>query len=217
MVRKPPSLYIKRRVVSLVYWENPYCSGGVLAGLLGVLILTQYYSVLQMAAAFFTLVTGVNLIYVNAHKQGQRVFNGKPVDEVTNPHSQRFKATYIPRDRVVRTAQLAVDVVEAVVQQVIRLVLIEDSWRSAWAVAVAYLVWTLATYVSTKYLAVAFLLGAFSVPRIYSQNQELIDNQVAQCSAQGRAIVERYGSVASKKAKDLYGQAVNAVSKKKTA
>ncbi|CDS08076.1 hypothetical protein LRAMOSA02025 [Lichtheimia ramosa] len=211
-----PTTHIKQCVTSLVYWEKPVHSGVVLAGLLGTLVLTQYYSVLQLAAAFFTLVTGINLVYVNAHKQGQRFFSGKSVDQLSHPHSQRFKNTYIPRDRVVKSAQLAVDVIEAVVQQVTKLVLIEDTWRSAWAVGIAYFVWTLATYVATKYLVGVFIVGVFSMPRVYSQHKQLIDSQVAQHSQRAKDLAEQYGSVASTKAKELYNQAMASVSKKKS-
>lgn len=81
-----PTTHIKQCLTSLVYWEKPVHSGAVLAGLLGALVLTQYYSVLQLGAAFFTLVTGINLLYVNAHKQGQRFFSGKPTDQLSHPH-----------------------------------------------------------------------------------------------------------------------------------
>lgn len=131
-------------------------------------------------------------------------------------YSQRFKNTYIPRDRVVKSAQLAVDVIEAVVQQVTKLVLIEDTWRSAWAVGIAYFVWTLATYVATKYLVGVFIVGVFSVPRVYSQHKQVIDSQVAQHSQRAKDLAEQYGSVASTKAKELYNQAMASVSKKKS-
>ncbi|KAI8142236.1 Reticulon-domain-containing protein [Fennellomyces sp. T-0311] len=211
-----PTLYIKGWILSLLYWEKPVRSGGFFAVLMGVLILTQYYSLLQMAAAFFTVVTGLNWVYVNTHKQGQRVFGGKSSDALSNPHHQRLesKATYIPKDRVLRTGELTVDVVEAVVQQLTKLVLIQDSLQSAWAVGIAYLVWTLAAYISTKYLVGLFIVGAFSLPKLYQQNQEVIDKQVAHYAHHGRQLASDCSAKASAKAKEVYGLAVATLTKK---
>ncbi|KAI9484508.1 Reticulon-domain-containing protein [Zychaea mexicana] len=211
-----PTLYIKGWILSLLYWEKPYRSGAFFSVLMSVLVLTQYYSLLQLTAAFFTIVTGLNWVYVNTHKQGQRVFGGKPSESLSNPHQARLtsKDTYIPKQKVLRTGELTVDVVEAVVQELTKLVLIQDSMRSAWAVGIAYSVWTLATYISTKYLVGLFIVGAFSLPKLYQQNQQVIDKQVAHYTHHGKQLFKQYSSQASVKAKEIYGQAMATVTKK---
>lgn len=199
--------YLKTKAESLIYWEYPKKSATVLVGSLAILGLTQYYSVLQILAGVFTLVTGMNWVFVNTHKQGQRLIGGKTT--ATNPHSARLsnKGAYIPRERVLRTAQLTIDVVEVISQQVTKLVLIEDNWRSAISLVASYLVWTLAKFVSTKYLVAVFILGAFSGPRLYLQHKEVVDSQVAIQSKNVRALAEQYGGVAGLKVKELTEQA----------
>lgn len=199
---------MKTRVESLIYWEYPKKSGVFLAGTLGVLILTQYYSLLQILAGIFTLVTGLNWAFVNAHKQGQKFIGGKPNDKIANPHSERLhaKGSYIPRDRVLRTAQLTIDVVEVITQQITKLVLIEDNWKSAISVVASYMVWTLAKYVATKYLVGFFVLCAFSIPRLYLQNKEVVDGHVAAQSKNARVLAEKYGGVANEKVRELTEQ-----------
>ncbi|KAI9249683.1 Reticulon-domain-containing protein [Phascolomyces articulosus] len=211
-----PTLYIKGWILSLLYWEKPVRSGAFFVSLISVLILTQYYSLLQMSAAAFTLLTGLNWVYVNTHKQGQRVFGGKPVDALTNPHQSRLtsKDSYIPKQKVLRTGELTVDVVEAVVQELTKLILIQDSLRSAWAVGIAYSVWTLATYISTKYLVGLFIVGSFSLPKLYQQNQQVIDKQVAHYTQHGKELFKTYSTQASVKAKEVYGQAITTITKK---
>ncbi|KAG2206525.1 Reticulon-domain-containing protein [Mucor mucedo] len=201
--------YLKTKVESLIYWEYPKKSATVLVGSLSILVLTQYYSLLQIIAGVFTLVTGMNWVFVNTHKQGQRFIGGKSVENISNPHSARLQAkgTYIPRDRVLRTAQLTVDVVEVITQQITKLVLIEDNWKSAISLVVSYLVWTLAKFVPTKYLAAIFVLSSFSVPRLYLQHKELVDGQVAIQSKKACALAEQYGGVAGGKVKELTEQA----------
>jgi hypothetical protein len=124
-------------------------------------------------------------------------------------YSERLnnKGSYIPRDRVLRTAQLTIDVVEVITQQITKLVLIEDTWRSAISLVASYLVWTLAKYVSTKYLFGFFLVSAFSMPRLYLQNQDIVDAHVARQSKNARILAEQYGGVAATKARELTAQA----------
>lgn len=123
----------------------------------------------------------------------------------------------IPRDRVERAAQRSVDVLEAIVQQITRLMLIEDSTRSAWAAGIAYLVWTLGAYIPTKYMVGVFIVGAFTLPRLYTQNKETIDRHVAEQAKRAQQLTKQYGSVAMVKAKELYGQAMTSINKSKTA
>jgi hypothetical protein len=124
------------------------------------------------------------------------------------------KGSYIPRDRVLRGAHVTVDVAEAITQQITKLVLIEDNWRSAIAFVASYFVWTLAKYVSTKYLIGFFVVSAFSLPRLYLQHQEVVDSHVAQQTKNARALLEQYGGVAGQKAQEYAAQAKDFIVKK---
>ena len=115
--------------------------------------------------------------------------------------------TYIPRDRVLRTAQLTIDVVEVITQQITKLVLIEDNWKSAISLVASYLIWTVAKFVSTKYLVGFFTIIIFSVPRLYLQHQDVVDAHVAQQSKNARILAEKYGGVANEKIRGLTEQA----------
>ncbi|CAO3625086.1 unnamed protein product [Cunninghamella blakesleeana] len=212
-----PAKYIKAKIESLIYWEHPRKSAIYFGSALGVLILTQYYSVLQLLAAFFTIATGANWVYVNTHKQTQRIISGKAPQDIVNPHSGRLqnKGAIIARDRVTYAAQLTVDVFEVIAKQVTKLILIEDNTRSAIAIGVSYLVWTLAKYISTKYLVGFFLISAFTFPRIYLQHKTVIDAQVAEHSEKARVLAKQYGGVAYTKAQDVYQQALSSIKKEK--
>ncbi|CDS09920.1 hypothetical protein LRAMOSA02597 [Lichtheimia ramosa] len=200
--------YVSGWIHAMLFWEQPVRSAALFASLMTVLILTQYYSLLQLAAAGFTILTALNWCHVNA----QRFILG------SHPHTDRFvQGISIPRDRVERAAQRSVDVLEAIVQQITRLMLIEDSTRSAWAAGIAYLVWTLGAYIPTKYMVGVFIVGAFTLPRLYTQNKETIDRHVAEQAKRAQQLTKQYGSVAMVKAKELYGQAMTSINKSKTA
>ncbi|KAG0942065.1 hypothetical protein G6F57_004656 [Rhizopus arrhizus] len=203
-----PSAYVKTKVQSLIYWEYPKKSAIFLAGSLGVLALTQYYSVLQILAGLFSLATGINWVYVNLHKQSQRVISNKQPQEIVNPHNHRLQAktTYIPRERVLRVAHFTMDVAEVVTQHVTKLVLIEDSMRSFTAFVASFFVWILAKHVSTKNLLSTFILLAFSLPRLYLQHKEVVDAHVAKHSHTARLLAEQYGNLANQKLREVVGQ-----------
>ncbi|KAI9487735.1 MAG: Reticulon-domain-containing protein [Benjaminiella poitrasii] len=211
-----PSAYLKAKIESLVYWENPKKSALFLVGSLSILILSEFYSSLQIIAGVFTFVTGMNWVFVNTHKQGQKFIGGKSSKDISNPHSERLnrKENYIPRDRVLRAAHITIDIAEVITQQITKLVLIEDNWRSTISLVISYLVWTLAKYVSTKYLLAFFILSTFSLPRFYLQHQAKIDAHIAQQSNNARVLAEKYGKLANSKAKELTTQAKSYLKKK---
>ncbi|KAI8971601.1 Reticulon-domain-containing protein, partial [Mycotypha africana] len=204
-----PFGYLRAKVQSLILWENRRNSALVLTGTLSFLILTQYYSLLQIAAGIFFFITGLNWVFVIIYKQGQKYIYGKAPEELTNPHRERlrYNGSYIPRDRIVHLAQLSVDVFEVFAQHITKLVLIENSWRSAVALVISFTVWTLAKYISTKYLIGLFLLSAFTGPRLYLQHQAVIDAHLQQLLQQTQSSTEKYGGLACAKAKELSHQA----------
>ncbi|KAI7908335.1 Reticulon-domain-containing protein [Cokeromyces recurvatus] len=213
--KENPTAHLKAKIESLVYWKNPKKSGLFLIGSLGFLVLSEYYSFLQIMAGIFTFITGINLIFVNAHKQGQIFIRGKSNEDVFNPHSERLKRkdSLIPRERVLRGANIMIDVAEALSQQIVKLAFIEDNWRSCVSLVNSYLVWTLAKYVSTKYLIGLFILFAFTLPRLYLQHQAVIDAHIAQQSKIARDLATKYCNLANNKAKELIVQAKSILKK----
>lgn len=73
-------------LVSLVHWEIPGRSGIVFCGILSSLILTRYYSLLYVFAAILTIMTGFNLIFVNAYTLIQAIWTGLPIQQSQHPY-----------------------------------------------------------------------------------------------------------------------------------
>lgn len=72
--------------MDIIYWEITGRSGIILAGILSSLILTRYYSLLYVFAASFTILTGFNLIFVNAYNLIRTVWTGLPTEEFLHPY-----------------------------------------------------------------------------------------------------------------------------------
>ncbi|KAI9284080.1 Reticulon-domain-containing protein [Umbelopsis sp. AD052] len=210
---KAPAKYINTRFQSIILWEKPVKSAIALVLSLGILILTQFYSLLQILAALSTVIIGVNWVYVNVHVQAQRFVGSKAPNEVINPHTARMQTSpkaLVSRDKIIRFCNLLVDIVEAFTVEATKVVLIEDNFRSLKFFGASFTVWTVAKYLSTKWIVGAGLLLIFSVPRIYLQHQEKIDAQLAKSSEQARVLANQYSEIAKQRASGVYGQAVKA-------
>ncbi|KAI8344621.1 Reticulon-domain-containing protein [Chlamydoabsidia padenii] len=174
-----PSAYLINQTKSLIYWEYPLNSAGVLFLTLGSIWLTRSYSLLYLASGLFTVVTFFNWMYVNLHFHSHRILSGKPADMIQHPHGDRLctqkRRTWFTEDQVDHACQVMMDMVEGVVKQAIDLILIKDNKRSGCAVLISFMVWTLATLFSVKTMVMLFTVVAFVAPRLYLEHEELVD------------------------------------------
>jgi hypothetical protein len=116
----------------------------------------------------------------------------------------------VSRDKIIHVCNLLVDIVESFTIEATKIVLIEDNFRSLKYFGVSFTVWTVAKYLSTKWIVGAGLLLIFSVPRLYLQHQEKIDAQLAKSSEQARVLANQYSEVARQRASGVYDQAMKA-------
>lgn len=72
--------------MDLIYWEIPGRTGIILTGILASLVLTRYYSLLYVLAGSLTVLTGFNLIFVNAYNLIRTVWTGLHKDELIHPY-----------------------------------------------------------------------------------------------------------------------------------
>jgi hypothetical protein len=68
---------IETEVLSILQWKNPIRSGAIFALVVGSIIMTRWYSLLQIASSLLTLSTGINWIYVNLVLQSQKVLTNQ--------------------------------------------------------------------------------------------------------------------------------------------
>ncbi|ORX56326.1 hypothetical protein DM01DRAFT_1303801 [Hesseltinella vesiculosa] len=180
-----PSGYLVTKLQSLMYWEHPSQSAGMLLSILGGVYLTQFYSLLYMSSAAFTLLTAFNWVYVNLHFHSNRILSGKSANDIAHPHKvtlagQGERRTWITEDQVNHSCHMVLNVLEGIVEKLMKLVLIEDSRQSGWAVVLSFVLWTLASLISTKSLVILMSLVFFSAPRLYLEHQVKVDRYLTQ-------------------------------------
>ncbi|ORZ17290.1 Reticulon-domain-containing protein [Absidia repens] len=191
-----PSTYLVNKTKSLVYWEYPSHSAGLLCFILGGTWMTRYYSVLYLLSGLFTVVTSINWMYVNVNFHSHRILSGKRAETILHPHGGRLLAqkrrTWFTEAQVDHACEVTMNLMEGILKQVIDLVLIEDSVRSIYAVGISFMVWTLASLLSMKTMVMVMTVISFVVPRLYLEHQEKVDAWVLERKQKAHLWAQRH-------------------------
>ncbi|CAO3597847.1 unnamed protein product [Absidia cylindrospora] len=193
---------LEHDIRKLLLWKQPVRSGAYFLLILGGLILSKSYSLIQIISALLTIVTAINLVYVNVTIQTQRILADRPG---VNPYSALLKKddmATMDRNFLQRSTELVADVVEAFLQRVSRIVLIENTATSAKWLGLFYIVWKLSAIISVRVLASLGTLLIFSVPLFYTRNQTCVDSKLLQ----GQAICQTHLEHAQEKVQQLWHQ-----------
>ncbi|KAF9906502.1 reticulon-like protein of the endoplasmic reticulum [Lobosporangium transversale] len=203
-----PYAYMTPRLKSLVLWENPTVSGGALASSLALVLSCRWISLLNLACALFVFGIAGSFIYVN----GLLVFNrltNKP--NVPRPlekyYSRSTEYLHVDADRLHRRVDYVTDGLNVIFTELAKVVLVEDNKRSLKFIGIFYAIWTLRTWFSTTTLLSLILVSLFAAPRIYLDNQTLIDTQVAKTSNLVQAHVGKGRQVAQEQFNSVYSKA----------
>jgi hypothetical protein len=200
---------IEGQVWSILRWENPMRSIVVLASIMGSLILTRSYSLLQIVAALSTLAIGLNLVYVTFVVQTQRVFSdqGQPLHPYRSVIGNKEQLTAVNRDMVMHYSSLVVDIAETVIRGLARIVFIEDSKTSLKWLAIFYLTWTVSAHLSSRTILGIFTISAFIFPRLYISNKGIVDAHIQQGETVLRKHFSTAQNIATSKVQDAYASA----------
>ncbi|KAL1916964.1 uncharacterized protein VTP21DRAFT_5161 [Calcarisporiella thermophila] len=192
----------RRRVRKLVMWENKVESASALVGSLGLLFLAQRYSPLALICLLGFCFTALNLIYVNIYR---RIWEKSPYDETK-------RDVALDHSRVGRFVSLCVDVVNVLLQESLSIMLVENNKRSIkWAITL-YVLWRLSLIMPTYYLLVAFITIGLTLPRLYFDNKELVDQNLARGQSIMQEQYRRASAVTQEKTSQLSHLAVEKAS-----
>lgn len=93
---------------------------------------------------------------------------------------------------------------EDIGKEVKKIVLIDDISRSATWCLCSFVVWTFAAHISSRTLIVLSLLAAFTIPRLYRSNKQLVDARIGQANQMISSHVKRAQNLAYQSANDAY-------------
>ncbi|KAI7816704.1 Reticulon-domain-containing protein [Gamsiella multidivaricata] len=202
-----PYGYMTPRLKSLVLWEKPAVSGAVLASALGLVLTCRWVSLLNVVCALFVFGIAGAFVYVNGLLVFNRVTNKantpRPLERY---YSRSAEFLHLDSDNVHRRVDYVTDSLNAILTELAKVVLIENNKRSLKFIGIFYAIWTLRSWFSTTTLLSMIIISLFAAPRIYLDNQSLIDANVAKTNnlvqqhvGKGRQVAqEQWSSVYTK-------------------
>ncbi|GAN11221.1 hypothetical protein MAM1_0508d10780 [Mucor ambiguus] len=192
------TLLMYMEFMDLIYWEIPGRSGIILAGILSSLILTRYYSLLYVFAASLTILTGFNLIFVNAYNLIRTVWTGLPAEEFLHPyhiHIRQQRSKLIPRDIIDYYVHKSVDILELAAQHTAKIVFVEDTKTTGLACLVSAAIYLLTSLIPTKVFFGLLVLALFTIPYFYEKHQDEVDDQLQLMQEKAQVLMDKYGIV----------------------
>lgn len=159
-------------VESLVYWRDVQKSGVVFGAGLALLLAISLFSVISVIA-YASLIVLLGTVSFRAYKVVlqtiQKTSDGHPFKDYLEAE------LILPEEKVTQAATVSVAHVNAFLAELRRLFLVEDFVDSA---KFGLLLWVL-TYLGSWFngitLAVIVYVALFTLPKVYENNQELID------------------------------------------
>ncbi|KAI8070419.1 Reticulon-domain-containing protein [Gongronella butleri] len=171
---------LETNIKNIVFWRDPVRSGAYFFLIMGLLILSRHYSLIQIVAACLTVATGVNLLYVNATVQSERILMAQ---QGVNPYQtllEDSRLASLDRSHLHGYLDTGSMIAERLARRLARVVLVEDTKTSCKWLAIFFMTWKLASYVSGRTLAILATLAAFSLPVLYAMNKDTIDERYTQ-------------------------------------
>ncbi|CAO3609900.1 unnamed protein product [Mucor hiemalis] len=178
---------VTRRVTTetlrVLKWENPVRTGVIFSTLVGSILLTQSYSLLQIVSSGLSIAIFVNLVYVCGTRFFQTVVADHPPH---NPYAfilENNEDDLLNKENAVHYSSIAVDIAETIARALTRIIFIEDPLKSTKWFGIFFTTWRISAYVPSRIIILFIISSAFIVPRLYISNKDLIDARIQQGQA----------------------------------
>ncbi|CAO3635913.1 unnamed protein product [Mucor fragilis] len=197
---------IESEVLNILKWKNPVRSGSILALIVGSIILTRWYSLLQIGSSLLTIAIGVNLIYVNFIMQGQKLVSSNQ-DAASHPYNNVIhngKHTMVDKESVRHYSTIMTEVSETLIRALTRIVFVENTATSIKWMSIFFVIWKVSAHVSTMDIVLAVVISAFIFPRLYISNKDVVDAQIQKGQTLIQTGIEKAQNAATTAAQDTY-------------
>ncbi|KAI8644493.1 Reticulon-domain-containing protein [Parasitella parasitica] len=196
---------IENEVVNVLKWKNPVRSGSIFTLLVGSIIMTRWYSLVQISSSLLTIAIGINLIYVNFILQGQKLVSTN--QDASHPYNNVIhneKHNMIDRQSVRHYSTILTEVSETMIRALTRIVFIENTATSVKWMTIFFVIWKVSAHVSTMDIVLAVVISAFVFPRLYISNKDVVDAQIQKGQTLIQNGIEKVHHAATTTAQDTY-------------
>ncbi|OBZ87309.1 hypothetical protein A0J61_04639 [Choanephora cucurbitarum] len=197
---------IENEVLSILKWKNPVRSAAILGVTVGSILLTRWYSLLQIGSSLLTLAIGINLVYVNLVLQSQKVLANQEAAHPYNDVIHNRTHAMIDRQNVRHYSNVMTEVAETLIRALTRIVFIENTWTSAKWMSIFFVVWKISAHVSTMNIILGFVVSAFVFPRLYISNKDVVDAQLQKGQTLLQTGIKQAQTAASSAVQDTYAK-----------
>jgi len=198
---------IESEVLRILQWKNPVRSGSIFAIIVGSIILTRWYSLLQISATCLTLAIGINLVYVNLILQSQKVLTNQDPSHPYNDVIHNEKNTMIDKQSVRHYSTVITEVSETVIRALTRIIFIENTVTSVKWMSIFFVIWKVAAHVSTMDIVLMVVISAFTFPRLYISNKEVVDAHIQKGQTMIQTGINKAQNAATENVQNTYVKA----------
>ncbi|KAF9570792.1 hypothetical protein EC968_001392 [Mortierella alpina] len=157
--------------------------------------------------ALFVFGISASFVYVNGLVLLGHVTSKPTARPLDKYYSRSAEFLHLEADTLHRRVDYVTDSLNVVLTELAKVVLIEDNKRSLKFIGIFYTIWTLRTWFSTTTLLSMILVSLFAAPRIYLDNQQVIDTHLAQTNNIVQAHVGKGCQMAQEKWTNVYTKA----------
>ncbi|GAA5814453.1 hypothetical protein MFLAVUS_007949 [Mucor flavus] len=173
--RNTTTYRIENEVLRILQWKNPVRSGVIFAALVGSIILTRWYSLLQIGSTCLTLAIGINLVYVNTILQSQKVLTNQHASHPYSDVIDNEKHSMINQQSVNHYSTVITELSETVIRALTRIIFIENTMTSVKWMTIFFAIWKISAHFSTMDIVLMVVISAFTFPRLYISNKDVVD------------------------------------------
>ncbi|XP_006816562.1 reticulon-like protein isoform X1 [Saccoglossus kowalevskii] len=178
----------QHKVVELIYWRDPKKSGIVFGSCLFLLLSLSFNSLISVVAYLSLAVLTVTIsfrVYKTVLQAVQKTGDSNPFKPFLDVDVE------LPRDKVDKVVDNAVEKLNCLQVELRRLFLVEDLVDS---IKFAVMLW-LMTYIGAWFNGLTLLIlgfiGLFTIPKVYELHQEKIDNYIDLVNQQVKEIMNK--------------------------
>lgn len=179
---------VDQRVIDLIYWRCLKKTGIVVATGLVLLISLTMYTFLSVLTFFSMALLTVSLLY----RVGMTVMGAIQKTGTDNPFKTILERDVdIPKEKAVEFVEASIDHINAHSKELRRLFLVEDIVDS---IKFGLLLWVLSyvgAWFSALTLVIIGFIVLFSLPRLYEDHQDKVDEYLSLARTQISSIVEQ--------------------------
>lgn len=176
-LKSPLGLFLLKQkvsptVITVIYWQNVYKSAGIFGGALFLLLSMYFYTILSVVTNFGMAVLAVAFLY----RIGMTIVNAVQKTSAEHPFKNLLEENFeIDEEMMDNFAKCTRSEINCTIKTLQRLFLVEDVFQSLKFGVLLWLISYIGSWFSPLTVIILSFILLFTVPKLYEEKQEQID------------------------------------------